>query len=134
MTGGYLVQAEETGTLGLAGWWLTFLTTAIYVGTSVAEGQLLRLLPAAAPQAVEQMAAESIFGLIEGVNGLLFALGWLRFGIAVFRARGLPREGAICAVSAAVTSAFFEMLPVLVPGGAGRLTTASPVKAFTVPL
>ncbi len=59
--------------------------------------------------------AESTFGLIEGVNGLLFALGWLLFGIAVFRARGLPREGAICAVSGAVTIAVFEMLPLLEP-------------------
>ena len=116
ITGLYARQVEESGRLGLVGYLLFSLCWALQTGFVFAEPLILPVLATAAPTFVE-----SYLGVVNGapgqmnigalaptyaVVGILYMLGGLVFGIAMFRARVLPRWPAgLLAVVAVLTPA-----------------------------
>lgn len=104
ITGLYARQVEESGWLGLAGYLLLTIFYAVQMCMSFVEPLILPLLTTVAPAFVE-----SILGLASGAGGpmnlgalavvvqlvsVLYLLGLLFFGIAIFRARILSRWAA----------------------------------------
>jgi hypothetical protein len=105
IAGLYARQVKETGWLGLAGYLLLTIFYAVQMCYSFAETLILPLLTSLVPTFVE-----SSLGLATGVPGemslgtfgtvysflpLLYLLGLLLFGIAIFRARILSRWAAL---------------------------------------
>lgn len=122
ITGLYARQVEETGWLGLAGYLMLTIFFAIQMCISFIELTTLPLLTTVAPTFVE-----SALGMASGDGGLmnlgtlatayslasiLFLLGLLLFGIAMFRARILPRWAAVLlALSGPLAGIMFRLLP-----------------------
>jgi hypothetical protein len=104
IAGLYARQVEETGWLGLAGYLLLTIFYAVQMCYAFTEPVILPLLTSVAPTFVE-----SVMGMASGAGGpmdlgafatiysllsLVYLLGLLLFGIALFRARILPRGAA----------------------------------------
>jgi hypothetical protein len=105
IAGLYARQVEETGWLGLSGYLLLTIFYAVQMCFSFAEPLILPLLTTVAPTFVD-----SVMGMSSGAGGsmnlgafavifntlpVLYLLGLLVFGIAIFRARILPRAAAV---------------------------------------
>lgn len=105
IAGLYARQVKETGWMGLAGYFLLTIFYAVQMCFSFAEPLILPLLTTVAPTFVE-----SVLGMASGAGGpmnlgafeviyrfltVLYLLGLLLFGIAIFRARILPRWAAV---------------------------------------
>ena len=105
VVGIYARQVEKTGWLGLAGYLLISLFYAVQLPFSFAEPFILPLLTTQAPKFVS-----GILGLASGAPtevslgalpaifmsvAVLYMFGTLLFGIAIFRARILPRLAAV---------------------------------------
>jgi hypothetical protein len=122
IAGLYARQVEETGWLGLSGYLLLTIFYAVQMCYSFAEALILPLLSNVAPNFVE-----SALGLGTGAGGemnlgafatvyslitVLYLLGLLLFGIAIFRAHILPRWAAILlAVSGPLAIIMVALLP-----------------------
>jgi hypothetical protein len=122
IAGLYARQVKETGWLGLAGYIIVTIFYAVQMCYSFAEVLILPLLTSVAPAFVE-----SSLGLASGVAGemnlgafatvyslitLLYLLGLLLFGIAIFRARILSRWAAILlAASGPLAIIMVSLLP-----------------------
>ena len=133
ITGLYARQVEESGWLGLAGYLLFSLSWMLQTGFVFAEVFILPLMATAAPKFVE-----SFLGIVNGAPGemnigaivpayalvgILYMLGGLVFGIAMFRARVLPRWPAgLLAVVAVLTPA-----AALLPHASQRLAAGMPM-------
>lgn len=116
ITGIYARQVEEAGWLGLAGFLLFSLSWFLQTGFVFTELFVLPVLAPTVPQFIV-----SALGVANGVPGemnigamvptynvvgITYLLGGLLFGIAIFRARVLPRlPGGLLAVTALVTPA-----------------------------
>src|SRR6185369_17282097 len=97
IAGLYARQVEETGWLGLAGYLLLTIFYAVQMCYSFAEVFILPLLTTVAPKFVESSLAIGsgavaemnlgAFASLYEVLTLLYLLGLLLFGIAIFRAR-----------------------------------------------
>ena len=104
IAGLYARQVEETGWLGLAGYLLLTIFYAVQMCYAFAEPLILPLLTTVAPTFVESVMGMSsgaggpmnlgAFATIYSLVSLLYLLGLLLFGIALFRARILPRWAA----------------------------------------
>jgi hypothetical protein len=110
LTGLYARQGEKAGWLGLAGYLLFSLFYMFTAAFQFIEALISPVLATEAPRFVEGFlgivtghASEIPLGALPavyGVNGGLYMLGSLLFGIATFRARVLPRwAAALLAVS-----------------------------------
>jgi len=101
IAGLYARQVEESGWLGLAGYLLLSIFYAVQMCFAFLEPFVLPLLVTEAPNFVE-----SVMGMVSGAGGplnlgafaviyqlisVLYLLGLLLFGIALFRTRILPR-------------------------------------------
>ncbi|HEY0736913.1 MAG TPA: hypothetical protein VGD69_18485 [Herpetosiphonaceae bacterium] len=122
IAGLYARQVEETGWLGLAGYLLLSIFYAVQMCFSFVEPLILPLLTTVAPTFVE-----SVMGMASGAGGpmslgafamvyslvtVLYLLGLLLFGIALFRARILPRWAAgLLAVSGPLAIIMGVLLP-----------------------
>ena len=122
MTGLYARQVEETGWQGLVGYLLLTIYYAVQMCITFIEPTILPLLTTIAPTFVE-----SVLQLANGVGSptnlgslttiyslasILFVLGSLLFGIAMFRARILPRgAAALFAISGPLAGTMFTLLP-----------------------
>jgi len=122
MTGLYARQVEETGWLGLVGYLLLTIYYAVQMCISFIEPTILPLLTTMAPTFVE-----NVLGLSSGTSSptnlgglttiyttasILYVLGSLLFGIAMFRARILPRwTAALFAISGPLSGTMFTLLP-----------------------
>jgi hypothetical protein len=103
IAGLYARQVEETGWQGLAGYLLLTIYYAVQMCISFIEPTVLPLLTAVAPTFVESVlqlssGAGSPTNLgslttIYSLASILYVLGSLLFGMAMFRARILPRWG-----------------------------------------
>lgn len=104
IAGLYARQVEESGWLGLAGYLLLTIFYAVQMCFAFVEPLILPLLTTVAPTFVE-----SVMGMANGAGGpmnlgalatvymfvsVLYLLGTLLFGIALFRTRILPRWAA----------------------------------------
>jgi hypothetical protein len=122
IAGLYARQVEETGWLGLAGYLSLTIFYAVQMCYSFAEPLILPLLTTEAPKfvtSVLQMASSSptemnlgAFATIFSLIGLLYLLGNLLFGIAIFRARILSRwASGLLAVSGPLAIIMVALLP-----------------------
>jgi hypothetical protein len=104
MTGLYARHVEKTGWLGLVGYVLLTIFYAVQMCYAFAEPVILPLLTTEAPTFVESVMAMArgtegpmnlgAFATIYSLVSVLYLLGLLLFGIALFRARILPRWAA----------------------------------------
>jgi hypothetical protein len=122
MTGLYARQVEETGWLGLAGYLLLTIYYAVQMCISFIQPTVLPLLTTIAPSFVESVlllangaGTPTNFGSLTAMYSLasiLYVLGSLFFGIAMLRARILPRgAAALFAVSGPLAGTMFTLLP-----------------------
>ncbi len=122
IAGLYARQVEETGWLGLAGYLSLTTFYAVQMCYSFAEPLMLPLLTTEAPifvRSVLQMASSSptemnlgAFATIFSLLGVLYLLGNLLFGIAMFRARILSRWAAgLLALSGPIAITMVALLP-----------------------
>jgi hypothetical protein len=124
LIGLYRAQAEHTGALGLAGFILNAIGTALVVAALVADAFVIPVLAAdPAGQALLDPAGPlfgGALGLVFLLMGVTFALGTILLGFATARAGVLPRwAGALILVGGPLL-AFTPPLPTSV-GLAGAL-------------
>jgi hypothetical protein len=128
ITGLYARQVKETGWLGLGGYLLLIIFYAVQMCYSFVEPLILPLLVTESPNFVE-----STLGMASGAGGpmnlgafatiyslvtVLYLLGLLLFGIAIFRARILPR---LAAVMLALSGPLAVIMGLLLPHQLERL-------------
>ncbi len=122
ITGLYARQVEETGWLGLAGYLLLTIFYAVQMCFSFAEPLILPLLTTVAPTFVESVMGMSsgaggpmnlgAFAVVYQLVSVLYLLGLLLFGIAIFRARILSRWAAgLLAFSGPLALIMVALLP-----------------------
>jgi hypothetical protein len=122
VAGLYARQVEKTGWLGLAGYLLLTTFYAVQMCYAFAEPTLLPLLAPVAPTFVESVMAMSrgaagpidlgAFAVVFNIMPVLYLLGNLLFGIALFRARILPRAAAVLlALSGPIAITMGMLLP-----------------------
>ena len=100
LVGLYSSQSEPAGFLGLLGFLVAFLGTALVSGALWFE---LFITPSLAVEAPE--LAEAELGLAGfAITFLLVVVGWVLFGVATLRARVYPRLAAALLIVGAVTS------------------------------
>jgi hypothetical protein len=96
LIGIYLRQSEETGMLGLAGFVLAFVGTALYAGGQLIFGAMIQ--PYIATQAPTWLDPGSPFAQVTRLMLLIIYLplliGYLLLGIATLRAHLFPRLGS----------------------------------------
>lgn len=121
ITGMYLHQVRKMGVLGLVGYLLFAANFLVILSTSFIAATVLPSIAATSPSYVKDTLAAASGGHATGDIGLLKAVlllesvlhlaGGLVFGIALYRARVLPRwAAALLAVGGAV-SAGLSLLP-----------------------
>jgi hypothetical protein len=94
LVGLYARQSVEAGVLGMIGFLVAFLGTMLVAGDWWFEAFAVPYLAGAAPQVLAEGASGTL--VVGGLAGfVLFALGWVLFGVASFRARVFPRWTAI---------------------------------------
>ncbi|WDH82611.1 hypothetical protein [Paenibacillus urinalis] len=121
MTGVYMRQVKEAGWLGLIGILLFDLFWLISFAFSFIEAFVMPLLTADAGTFVEGMlgifdgkesaAHLGIFPALAGLAGGMYMLGGLLLGIAIFRARVLPRMAGILLACAAAATLATSIIP-----------------------
>jgi len=97
----YVYQSEETGLLGVVGFVVAFLGTALLVGANWAQVFIGPLLAVNAPQIFELGPPGGVL-----LTFITLGVGWLLFGIATLRAGVFPRWAAILLMVGAVLSFF----------------------------
>ena len=121
IAGLYARQVKETGWLGLAGYLLLTIFYAVQMCFSFAEPLILPLLVPVAPTFVESVMGMSsgaggpmnlgAFAVIFNILPVLYLLGLLLFGIAIFRARILSRWAAVLLASSGPLAIIMSQLP-----------------------
>ena len=122
IAGLYARQVKETGWLGLGGYLLLTIFYAVQMSYAFAEPTILPLLVPVAPAFVE-----SVMGMSSGAGGsmnlgafeviyrsvsVLYLLGLLMFGIAIFRAHILSRWAALLlTLSGPIAAIMTSLLP-----------------------
>ena len=103
LVGLYARQSEQAGALGLLGFLVAFLGTALAVGAFWA----ITFTEPAFAQVAPELLAQGPSGWLNFGFTLSFALtslGWLLFGVATLRAGVYPRAGAILLIVGALIS------------------------------
>jgi hypothetical protein len=121
VTGIYLRQVRQVGVLGLVGY---LLFAAGYLVMFSVEAMTVFVLPTVAgtdPAYVDDVLTAGTGGTPAGdigqlqtwflVNGIAYMLGGLLFGIALFRARVLPRWASALLAVGTVSTAALSVLP-----------------------
>jgi len=134
LTGLYLRQAGAAGKLGLIGYLVAFLGTVLVAGDWWFESFIAPQIAAVAPQVMSGAITGSL--LVGGVATFgLFAVGWIVFGIATFRANVYPRPAAVLLVIGGMVGLLALSTPYQVPlaiavGWIGySLTRSQPMEA-----
>lgn len=109
LVGLYARQAEQAGTLGLAAFLVASTGTAMLFGFGWAGAFVVPYLAKGVPDFLDAPAAGM---LIVGVLStfVLFAIGWLLFGLALLQTRVLPRGAAVLLMVGAVLSLVLSFL------------------------
>jgi hypothetical protein len=122
VTGLYARQVERTGGLGLAGYLLLTIFFAVQMCFSFIEPTILPLLTNAAPAFVVSILAMrsgatasmnlGALATVYSLTSILYLIGLILFGMAMFRARILPRAAAaLLAFSGPLAGVLFGLLP-----------------------
>jgi hypothetical protein len=118
LVGLYARQAEETGWLGLVGFVLAFIGTALLGSLFFVEAYVFPTLATNAPALVSLDPAGPLFAgpltLVGVVLGVCNLLGYIVFGIATIRAGVLPRWGVLLLIVGVVVGAPGPAVPFLV--------------------
>ena len=101
LVGLYARQAEATGLLGLVGFLVAFLGTALLVGILWSDAFVVPTLAVEAPTLLGGGPPAAFYPSL-----VAFALGWGIFGIATLRAGHYPRTATILLIIGAVTNLF----------------------------
>jgi hypothetical protein len=133
ITGLYLRQHRQAGLLGLAGYLVFTVGYLGLLGVEVIAATVLPTLVDTQPGLVDDVVTAAVGGTPAGdiggvqvllnVSGIGYILGGLLFGVAIFRARVLPRwMGALLAASTVATAALAVLpesfnRPLAVPEG-----------------
>ena len=99
LVGLYVRQSEATGALGLIGFLVAFFGTVLIAGIFWASAFIAPALATEAPQFLEAGPPPGFLPTF-----IIFAVGWLVFGIATLRGRGFPRPAAILLIVGAVVT------------------------------
>lgn len=91
ITGVYLIQRSESGTLGGIGYIVNLLGLALVIGRTFAATFVFRRLP---EETVQGLLVGGLGPVILGVNLVLW-IGVLLLGVATIRAKVLPKSAAI---------------------------------------
>ena len=102
LVGLYACQAEKTGWLGLAGFVLAFIGTALVLSIFFLATAGLPLIAAEAPTIFDQAMASPAFIVVMLVLG--YIMGYILFGVATMRAGVLPRWAGLMLI---IGSSFF---------------------------
>lgn len=121
LVGLYVRQAEQAGSLGLIGFLVAFFGTVMIAGSDWSAAFFGPWVAEAAPELLEAEPSGAITaGFI--LTLVLFALGYLLFGLASLQAQVLPRGAAVLLIIGAVLTfvlIFIELpLEVVVLGAA----------------
>ncbi len=107
----YARQLEETGGLGLIGSILLFIGHAGFLGVVYFELFVVPMLAAKTPEILKDgLIGVGALRVALPVTGVLFILGYLLFGIAMIRARILPRWACVLLMVGAFPVAFKPLL------------------------
>lgn len=110
LVGLYASQAEAAGLLGAVGFLVAFTGTALVTGAFWAQEFFVPAVAEVAPDVLDSgLLGWLYFGFV--VSFFLFALGWVLFGVATFRARIYPRWAALFLIIGAVLTVL-PQLPV----------------------
>ncbi|HEX2097736.1 MAG TPA: hypothetical protein VHF46_01590 [Rubrobacteraceae bacterium] len=102
LVGLYARQSEAAGLLGLVGFLVAFLGTALATGFHWATLFIVPSVAVVAPGFVNEGPPPGFFLMF-----ITFAVGWLLFGVATLRAHVYPRAAAILLIGGVV----FSLLP-----------------------
>lgn len=121
LTGIYLRQVKETGLLGLIGYLMFAIEYLLVAAWTFAEALILPPLSAEAPQFVDSflgifngsasVVSLGTLGAMGLVSFVLYLLGGVFTGIAIFRARILSRGGALLLALGAASTPLVAFLP-----------------------
>ena len=114
LTGLYLRQAEHAGWLGLAGYLVAFLGTLLVAGDWWFESFIAPRIAATAPEVMTGAITGSLLVGAAATFGL-FAIGWITFGIATFRANVYPRPAAVLLTIGGVVGILAGSTPYQIP-------------------
>ncbi len=101
----YARQIETAGSLGLVGFLVAFLGTALMAGLSWTQLFIVPFVAAEAPALLETEPVGSMLSF------LTFLVGWLVFGVSTLRAGVYPRAAAILLIVGAVMPLVGFVLP-----------------------
>lgn len=102
LVGLHLRQSEAAGILGLLGFLVAFLGTALVVGVTWTQ---VFVVPSVAVEAPEFLDAEQVAGPVDTgfmISFIVLAVGWALFGVGALVARSYPRWVAIVLIVAAL--------------------------------
>lgn len=114
LVGLYLRQRREVGTLGFVGAGMAWMGTAVLSGAMFFEGLVEPTVLARAPHVVATFpegAAWRPFLSAVLASGVLLGLGFMLFGIAMYRAAILPRWAIVLAVVGGIAQGVSFLLP-----------------------
>ncbi len=114
LTGLYARQATSAGKLGLIGYLVAALGTLLLAGDWWYEAFVAPLIAAQAPELLRTAPSGSIL-IGAAVTFGSFAIGWLLFGIATYRAGVFPRGPAILTVIGGVVGILALSPPFQIP-------------------
>lgn len=121
ITGMYVSQARRNGLLGLLGYLVFGAGYLLIMATTLVSGYVLPSLAESSPRYVEDVLAAATGGSATGdigllatvfqVQGIAYLAGGLIFGVALFRARVLPRWAAALLAVSGLVSALLTVMP-----------------------
>jgi hypothetical protein len=109
LVGVYARQVEQTGWLGLVGFVLAFVGTALVSSILLYVSTALPLIAGEAQTIFDQAATPPVFLLPVFVLG--FGLGWILLGVATMRAGVLPRWSGLLLIIGVTLFVSSEALP-----------------------
>jgi hypothetical protein len=114
LTGLYARQATAAGRLGLVGYLVAALGTLLHAGDWWYETFVVPQIAAQAPELLKtSLSGVVLIGAAATIGS--FALGWVIFGIASYRARVFPRRAAILMVVGGVVGILALSTPFQIP-------------------
>jgi hypothetical protein len=114
LTGLHARQASATGKLGLVGYLTASLGTLLIAGNWWYEAFIGPVLRQQAPELLRTGISGSIL-IGAALTGVIFAAGWVLFGIATFRAGIAPRGAAILMILAGFVGVLAQISPFQIP-------------------